>query len=115
MDDEDLYRVSAARYLRHLGYTVAEARGGLEALTQVERARPDVVLLDMLMPDMDGQTTYAALRARAPGLAIILSTGFADEAQTEALLEDGAAGCLTKPYDVVQLCQQIERVLAALK
>jgi signal transduction histidine kinase len=115
VDDEDLYRASAARYLRHLGYTVTEARGGAEALAAAAQHRPDVVLLDMLMPDMDGQTTYAALRAQAPELAIILATGFAEEDHTDALLRDGAVGCLTKPYDVVQLCRVIEDAVSRLK
>ncbi|MCA9555642.1 MAG: response regulator [Myxococcales bacterium] len=115
VDDEDLYRTSAARYLRHLGYVVTEARGGVEALAQVEDETPDLVLLDMLMPDMDGQATYAALREKCPDLLVILATGFADEEGTEALLRAGAVGCLTKPYDAVQLCHEIEQALSVLK
>ncbi len=102
VDDEPLLRISTARYLRHLGYDVSEAEDGLSALTAAEMVRPDLVLLDMAMPGMDGPTTFAELRNLYDDLPIVLTTGAADEARAQALIADGG-GLLLKPYEIGEL------------
>lgn len=110
VDDEALLRISTARYLRHLGYEVTEAEDGLSALTAAEMRRPDLVLLDMTMPGLDGPTTFAELRILYPDLPIVLTTGAADEARAQALVADGVV-LLLKPYEIGELAAVLSKQL----
>jgi PAS domain S-box-containing protein len=108
VDDEALLRRSASRLLRHLGCGVAEANDGQEALARV-RASPagfDLVLMDVTMPVMDGFEAARQIQLLAPGLPIILSSGYAQD--FEARLPPGVL-TLPKPYNG----EQLERLVRA--
>ena len=96
--------------LRDEGYEVEAAADGLEALQLVERRRPDVVLLDLMMPNMDGRTFLRAFR-RDPSCinrpVIVLSAAHRANDWATAL---GAQACLTKPFDLDKLLLTIEQV-----
>jgi DNA-binding NarL/FixJ family response regulator len=75
---------------------VGEAASGEDALAQCARLRPNVVMLDMRMPGMNGLETIAALRARAPDVQVLVFTSFAEESQVRDAVDAGALGYLLK-------------------
>lgn len=75
---------------------LGEARSGREALARVAETRPDVLLLDIQMPDMDGIQAAAAVHAAHPEVAIVMLTSFSSDVQLHAALQAGASGYLLK-------------------
>ena len=100
VDDERDFRESTGRWLENLGYTVYEASSGEGAVELLKEKRDeiDLVLLDMLMKGMGGAETFKKLRAIAPGLPVIICTGYSIGADTRRLLKDGANGIFQKPF-----------------
>jgi two-component system, NarL family, response regulator LiaR len=86
---------------------VGEAADGQEALAVVARMRPDVVLMDLQMPRMDGVTATRALLARDPGLCVVALTSFKEEAMVTQALEAGARGYLLKDIEGNELARAI--------
>jgi PAS domain S-box-containing protein len=111
VDDDDLLRATIPSMLEALGHHVAVAASGPEALAALEQAPPpEVALLDVNMPDMDGLETFRRLRARRPDLPVLFATGLKDD-RLEALLRTSpAVGYLAKPFTLPEL----EARLAAL-
>jgi DNA-binding response OmpR family regulator len=94
-------------------WDVTTADSGRAALALAARQRPDVVLLDVTMPDLDGPDTLRALRADADtsSVPIVFLTADADGADRARLLELGAAGVIAKPFDPSALGDQLDKVL----
>lgn len=104
VDDHAVVRRSLRRYLEALDVTVAEAEDGAEALDllNVLDSRgelPDVVLMDLLMPVLDGVTTTGRVTRRYPGIRVIVLTGFGSIHRIEAALANGASGYLLKDVE----------------
>ncbi|MGB0650627.1 MAG: response regulator transcription factor [Rhodothermales bacterium] len=110
-DDEELSGVVSNR-LRESGYTVRTAFTGPEALIRVSEAIPDIVLLDIMLPEMDGLEVCRRLRADHPLLYIMMLTARAEEMDRVVGLEVGADDYLTKPFS---LSEMIARVRSALR
>ena len=114
IEDEDQVRNMAAVMLSRLGYTVLEARDGIEAV-EIFRQHHDTVrcvLSDLTMPHMDGWETLAALRRISPGIPVILSSGY-DEAHVMAGEHpEWPQAFLGKPYGLKELCGVIGRLLS---
>jgi len=107
-DDEDL-RLGVRMLLQPLGYEVAEAGGGREALAVYERWRPQLVIADWNLPELDGLSLVAELRRRADSLPyVLLLTGRADVDDRVAGLTAGANDYLTKPFDARELIARVE-------
>ncbi|MEE8408567.1 MAG: response regulator [Myxococcota bacterium] len=115
VDDEPSLRRVGSQLLERLGYDVITASDGANALEMYQRSekRIDLVILDMAMPVMDGTECFRKLRQVDGDLRILLSSGFAHHADTEALLAEGAVGFLVKPFNAKQLAQAVEAALAA--
>ena len=90
------------------------AHSGQEALRVVAQLQPDVVLLDLRLPDMLGTEVITALRARAPEAKIVLFTAYADHAALPAALEAGVDGCLLKDSSTTDLATALHRVASGL-
>jgi CheY-like chemotaxis protein len=113
VDDEEMVRTVAAELLRHLGYDVELASSGEEAVAHIESgARPDCVLLDVVMPGIGGAEALRRIRAIAPEVKVVISSGFTDRVSSEALTEEGAAGIITKPYRMETLGSRLRELLA---
>ncbi|GIV57305.1 MAG: DNA-binding response regulator [Bacteroidetes bacterium] len=110
-DDEELRSLVAGR-LRETGYEVRTATTGPEALACVEEAVPDLVLLDIMLPELDGLEVCRQLRAKHPLLYIIMLTARSDELDRVVGLEVGADDYVTKPFSLQEL---VARVRAALR
>jgi DNA-binding NarL/FixJ family response regulator len=95
-------------WLRIAGY----ARCGREAISAVQTLRPEVVLLDLRLPDMLGPETVQALRAHDPTVKIIMFTAYPDHAALDAALAAGAHGVVVKDSEPANLVDVIRRVLA---
>jgi CheY-like chemotaxis protein len=113
IDDEVEVRLVLSEFLASRGYDVTMAESGLEALGLLQSAPPDVVLLDVSMPEMDGVETLKRLLSASPGLSVIMVTANADVGVTSKLLALGAADYIPKPFDLEYLDQAISIQIAA--
>jgi len=113
-DDEDL-RILARKALLRSGHKVMEASGGAEALELIARDKPDLVLLDLLMPPPDGLETLRIIRSREAtrSLPVIVLTAQGDEASATASFEGGATDYLSKPFTPPQLDARVRSCFAA--
>jgi DNA-binding response OmpR family regulator len=110
VDDEPAIRDIVRRYLTAEGFEVAEARDGGEALDGVAASEPDLVVLDVLMPGMDGLDVLRRLRATSD-VYVILLTAKADEVDKLVGLTIGADDYLTKPFSPRELVARVRAVL----
>ena len=108
VEDDPVQRQVAATYLQRAGYAVALAAEGGEALGILETQAPALILLDMLMPGMDGWAFAHELRARGQHIPILVMT--AAEHATEWAQEIGAAGSITKPLSLQLLHARIQAI-----
>ncbi len=113
VDDEPLVRKQLRRTLELRGYTVAEAVNGHSALATVGEVRPDVIILDMTMPDIDGAEVLARLRASGSRVPVIVSSGYLDVSVERKLTRGEFQGFLAKPYGASDLAAAIEHALAS--
>jgi two-component system OmpR family response regulator len=113
-DDPDIRRMAALALERLGGFRVVLAAGAEEALAHAAREAPDLVLLDVSMPGMDGPATLRALRELPPTarVPVVFFTAVASDGEAERLLALGAVGVVPKPFDVVDLPRRL-RALAA--
>jgi len=109
VDDEEPIRNIASEILIYLGYEVLTASSGEKAVEAMRTgARPDLVLLDIIMPGWSGARTLLELRAIDPNLPILISTGNCDRAANDSLLKDGADGFVPNPYGIDTLARALE-------
>jgi CheY-like chemotaxis protein len=116
IDDEDDIRSIAAMSLGLLGGAeVVEADSGRDGIAKAMHERFDVILLDMMMPGMDGPSTLTALRENPTtnGIPVIFLTARAMNSEVEQLKKMGAKGILTKPFDPASLLTQVRSILEA--
>lgn len=114
VDDEDIILRTTGRMLGDLGYEVLTASDGVKAvdLFRERCSTIDLVLLDVVMPGLDGLQTLAALQKIAPGVKVILSSGYMRGHEEDNPLAQGVADFLPKPYRKSQLAEMVARVLA---
>jgi two-component system cell cycle sensor histidine kinase/response regulator CckA len=114
VEDEDSVRNFAARALKRQGYEVLEASTGVEALDVVarEQGRIDIVVSDVVMPEMDGPTMLKELRVRSPDLKVIFVSGYPDDAFKKSLDADEQFAFLPKPFTLPQLAAKVKEELA---
>jgi len=105
VDDEQHILRALSRLLETLGYDILTASSGRDAIDIVRRRGLGIslVILDMIMPEMSGAQTYDLLRKVAPGIKVLLSSGYSIETQAQDMLARGCKGFIQKPYDVATL------------
>lgn len=114
VDDEPDIRTIAEMSLTHVGgWTTLLASSGAQALELASRHKPDVILLDVMMPEMDGVTTFKALAASAETrtIPVIFMTAKVQSHERERYVGFGAAGVIAKPFDPMRLPQEIQDIL----
>jgi CheY-like chemotaxis protein/Tfp pilus assembly ATPase PilU len=113
VDDEDSLRKVMRDLLERDGYVVTEARDGVQALDQVDRVGPDIIVLDLNLPGLDGYGVLSHLRSRpaTAGIPVIVLTAKGDEDNEVRVFELGADDFLTKPFRARALSARLEAVL----
>ncbi len=115
-DEEDIRLVSGLAVQRLGGWQVVLAESGDEALAKARSERPDVILLDVMMPEMDGPTTLSKLRETpdTSEIPVIFLTARVQKQELERYRELGALGVIQKPFDVTRLADEIRRLVEAV-
>jgi CheY-like chemotaxis protein len=114
VDDEDDIREVAQVSLELVGqYEVLTAASGREGIVRARDLRPDAILLDVMMPDLDGPATLAELQAdpATRDIPVLFLTAKAQAAERTRLAQLGAAGVLTKPFDPLTLPREVASAL----
>ncbi|MCA6124102.1 response regulator [Bradyrhizobium sp. WSM 1704] len=115
VEDEEGLRALNARGLRSRGYSVIEAANGIEALEAFEEkdGAVDLVVSDVVMPEMDGPTLLKEMRGRNPELKIIFVSGYAEDAFEKSLPENQQFAFLPKPFTLTQLVAAVKETMVA--
>ncbi len=113
VDDEPNIVMSLEFLMRRAGFEVEVARNGREALTALDGTPPDLMLLDVMMPEFDGYEVCGRIRARHEwdGTKIIMLTARGRDAERERGLRLGADAYVTKPFSTRDLVDQVKRML----
>jgi PAS domain S-box-containing protein len=113
VDDEDLILQTIGSALMALGLDVLTARDGLEALERFREARPrpDLVLMDLTMPRMDGREAFLAMHGLDPSIPVVLSSGFTESDSAWTLSGPEPAAFMQKPYQIRELRRLLQSVL----
>ena len=114
IEDDPALRATVTRVLQRVGFKVLAAEDGVEGVELFERHRDEIqcVLCDLTMPRMDGWGTLAALRQRAPGLPVILCSGYDEARVMEGHHAEFPQAFLTKPYTIEALINAINMAVA---
>jgi two-component system response regulator MprA len=110
-EDDRAVRESLVRALQLEGYTVASANNGAEALEAVRQSEPDVLLLDVSMPMVDGLTVCRVLRSEQNQVPVLMLTARTEPSDRVAGLDAGADDYLAKPYDLDELLARVRALL----
>jgi len=115
VDDEDLVLDLARKALVKCGYEVLAAKDGSEAIRVFDASadRIDAVLLDMAMPALGGKQTLAAMRARRPGVPVVLMSGYSDEQMVGDFARGPQLAFLQKPFTIAELSEAVRSVMPA--
>ena len=113
VDDEDMIIEVAGELFEQLGYKVLIARSGKEAVEIYEKnkERIDIVVLDMIMPDMSGGVTYDRMKDIDPKVKVLLSSGYSINGQATEITDRGCNGFIQKPFKLKELSQKLREIL----
>ncbi len=113
VDDEELVRKVIQEMLKTMGYEVLTAKDGREAIRLYKRyqASIDLVLLDIIMPDMGGKEVYRYLKKIDPGVRALLLSGYNMDRETMEIIAQGRSGFIQKPFSFEDLAQEINKIL----
>lgn len=114
VDDQLWVRTMLLEALSSSGYLTFGAANGREALHMMHREKPDIALIDMTIPGIDGFTLLAHLKDEKPEMATILMSGNSDEDCIKRARKEGACGYLVKPFDMEELKSLLTRISTTL-
>jgi signal transduction histidine kinase/CheY-like chemotaxis protein len=114
IDDEEIIIDIGEQILKRLGYRALMARSGKKAIEiyQANKNKIDIVILDMIMPDMGGGETYDRLKKINPEIKVLLSSGYSIDGQASEIMNRGCNGFIQKPFNVEQLAMKIRGILS---
>lgn len=113
VDDEEMILDIEDLMLQRIGYNTLKANNSAEAcqVYNDEKENIDLVVLDMIMPDESGSTTYKRLKRINPDIRILISTGFGRDSNIEEILTDGHNGFIQKPFKFNEFIKKIDAIL----
>jgi len=113
VDDEKLVLDIGEKILKKLGYKALIAKGGKEAIAIYKENHDhiDMVILDMIMPDMSGGTTFDKIREIDSQAKVLLSSGYSIKGQAKQILKRGCNGFIQKPFSLQNLSRKIKEIL----
>ncbi len=112
-DEDDIREVAELSLVSVGGFDVRTAQSGREGIERARAERPDAILLDVMMPDMDGPSTFAQLQEleETSAIPVLLVTAKVQPADRQRFAELGVAGVLPKPFDPMTLSEQVADAL----
>ena len=113
-DDEPTIRLSIAETIKARGHRVRMAANGREAMDLIRDSFFDVVITDVRMPRLDGLTLFREIRSRHPDTKVIIVTAYANVRDAVAALKEGAVDYLTKPCDLAEIGDRVDRIAEGL-
>ncbi len=113
VDDAAFMRVRAAKVLQDNGHQVMEAENGADAVRKYQEWRPDVVLMDITMPEMDGLSALKEIRKIDPAARIAMVTAMGQQAIVMEALKAGAKDFVLKPFQPERVLSALQKLLAA--
>ena len=113
IDDDDMIVDVGEHILNNSGYDVVSAKSGKEAIVvyKENHSRIDMVILDMILPDMGGGDTYDRLKEINPGVKVLLASGYDIDYQGRDIMERGCDGFIQKPFNMNELLEKITGIL----
>jgi CheY-like chemotaxis protein len=113
VDDEERILTVGREICKALGYKVITAKSGKEALEIYAEKGEEInlVVLDMIMPEMNGLETFLKLKKQNPDIKVLLSTGYAIDEKAQEMLRNGCKGYILKPYSVIDFSHKIREIL----
>ena len=115
IDDDDMTVDVSELILKTSGYDVVSAKSGKEAIEvyKENHSRIDMVILDMILPDMGGGDTYDRLKEINPGIKVLLASGYDIDYQGRDIMERGCDGFIQKPFNMNELLEKIRGILTS--
>ncbi|HPR51611.1 MAG TPA: PAS domain S-box protein [Deltaproteobacteria bacterium] len=113
IDDEEMILNVGKDMMESLGYQVVSAQGGIAGLEEYKKRMEDVdlVILDMIMPDLGGRDVFVRLKEMNPGVRVILSSGYSMDGQAKEIMDHGCRGFIQKPFSLQNISRKIQEVL----
>jgi CheY-like chemotaxis protein len=117
VDDEEMITDVGQAMLETLGYRVVVAGSGEQAVEALAGGNTpiDLVILDLIMPSMDGGQTFDEIRKIQPGMPVILSSGYALNGQADDIMRRGCNGFIQKPFNILELSQKVREILDSIR
>jgi two-component system chemotaxis response regulator CheY len=113
VDDAAFMRVRAAKVLEDAGHSVQQAENGIEAVKQYTEWRPDAVLMDITMPEMDGLAALKEIKKIDPAARVAMVTAMGQQAIVMEALKSGAKDFVLKPFQPDRVLAALQKILAA--
>ncbi len=113
VDDAAFMRVRAAKVLQDNGHQVLEAENGVDAVRKYQEWQPDVVLMDITMPEMDGVTALKEIKKLDPTARVAMVTAMGQQAIVMEALKAGARDFVLKPFQPERVLSALQKLLAA--
>src|SRR5947209_4413977 len=111
VDDDDAIRTLLATYLQDEGFHVLEGTSGGEVLPTVQKESPDVVLMDLRMPDQSGMQALESVHSHAPDIPVVIMTAYNSSSAAIQAIQQGAYDYIAKPFDLAEVLHAIRRAL----
>ena len=112
VDDAVFMRMKLRDILEKNGYeVVAEAQNGLEAVEKYGQEKPDLVTMDITMPEMDGVAALKEIKSKNPDAKIIMCSAMGQQSMVMEAIQSGAVDFIVKPFDTDRVLQSLERVM----
>ena len=111
VDDAQFMRLRCARLLAERGYEIVEAQNGREAVEQYLAHRPDAVLMDITMPEMDGLAALKQIRQLDPGARITMLTALGQQGIVMEAIKAGARDFVVKPFEADRVLSAVQRMI----
>lgn len=113
VDDNDMMRSIMRGILRGEEYEViGEARNGVVAVDIATRLKPDVICLDVMMPEKDGLQALCEIKAAHPAIKVVMITSNADPETVQSAIQSGASGFILKPFNAARVLDTLARISA---
>jgi len=111
VDDEAKIRELIIKYAKHEGFETAEAADGMEAVKKFEEENPDLVIMDITMPNMDGLQALKKIREAHPDAKVVMCTAMGQESMVVDAIKSGAKDFVVKPFNAERITSTVKNIL----